>query len=767
MLRRLKNPLGYFVFAALAISVAVALYFHVPVSRLPSSEISPGSESNTGPDLPTKGSSNFDIVFSKKSGEAFNYDIPFPFERFIQKLESFTGKKTNKNDESGLVGSLFPMGRSLQRNAAIHGQKVENADLFFRYPRVVVGVDGESRSDSQLQINLKNKFYAGYNEKAEILEVVSYNELMGRFEYQIVNDYAPGKSPKVRYANRALCLTCHQNQAPIFSKAPWSESNANPAIAEELKRVLGSESYQGLALAVDESITGRFDTSTDMANTLPILQKIWKEICLTDECKANAILSALQFRLNRGQLFSNDPGLKKWLETFEVDWKTQWPRGLAVPSADILNRDPFKEIALSQDLSQLDDVKKKFSSVSQLLGHSQIPAMFEPLIPRGPAEIWTSSGINNAEGNRFSKGLSQEFTQSDIKAIDNWLKNNYSNNPVATVQSSCRIEKTKDALLIDCPYSESNKFSFSLLVKQNEANASISQFRMSSAGTNGEENLNASGVSGKIQHLQSKVRISLYSSEQILLRTQSGFLISDVVIDLNSGAATLQLFDQSSALRQIINEILKASESFEIFSRFQFMKYFITISGQGLTIPQIDRPGLPLQLSDEGTSVPFDGAQSGLNLIKNNCRACHQNNEAAPSNFLGTLTDQLTDQDICRRIEVCAPRMIYRLKVRLCNLADIKNKKIPMPPDFFLSNHKISHQKWMEEYNPKILAFLNKLVIENDLARDIQAGGLTQTEAINLSRDVLSDKCPDSSSIMYDRLPKCEFEELKAATHCR
>ncbi len=116
---------------------------------------------------------------------------------------------------------LIPLGRSLQRNSA--------APEFFAYPRAVVAADAEPAGTGDLY--LKDRLYLGYQEKANLLEVISYNEDAGRFEFQVVTDYRAGGTPRIAYANRTLCVACHQNAAPIFSRAVWDETNANPRVA--------------------------------------------------------------------------------------------------------------------------------------------------------------------------------------------------------------------------------------------------------------------------------------------------------------------------------------------------------------------------------------------------------------------------------------------------------------------------------------------------------------------------------------------------------
>ena len=78
------------------------------------------------------------------------------------------------------------------------------------------------------QLLVKDRLYLGYQERAGLIEVISYNEAAARFEFQLVRDYRPQGKPEAVYASRAVCTACHQNHGPIFSRQQWDETNANP-----------------------------------------------------------------------------------------------------------------------------------------------------------------------------------------------------------------------------------------------------------------------------------------------------------------------------------------------------------------------------------------------------------------------------------------------------------------------------------------------------------------------------------------------------------
>ena len=120
--------------------------------------------------------------------EKWRHDVPFPFDQLLLKLKKNVDQADSKFTK--LKSVLIPSGRSLVRNAA--------APDFFEFPRIVVAVDTEPPVISdEYALLLKDRLYIAYQEKAQALEVISYNESEQRFEFQIVKNYAQGKQPLV------------------------------------------------------------------------------------------------------------------------------------------------------------------------------------------------------------------------------------------------------------------------------------------------------------------------------------------------------------------------------------------------------------------------------------------------------------------------------------------------------------------------------------------------------------------------------------------
>ena len=143
---------------------------------------------------------------------------------------------------------------------------------------------------------LKDRLYLGYQEKANIIEVISYNEAAGRFEFQLVKDYRAGGTPRVVYANRNVCIACHQNHAPLFSRQQWDETNANPRVAALLAR----RGRRSTAFRRARASTFRMRSTTpSIGPTCSRVDKLlWRDGCGINEpegtrCRAAVLLGSV------------------------------------------------------------------------------------------------------------------------------------------------------------------------------------------------------------------------------------------------------------------------------------------------------------------------------------------------------------------------------------------------------------------------------------------------------------------------------------------
>ena len=202
-----------------------------------------------GPDLPPVGHSLFDHAMAVRSGGGWVLDVPWPFEALVERIGSHLGPAHREP----MKRVLHPIGRSLHRNAA--------APQYFRYPRAVGAVDTDPKAAPGVSgLMLKDRLYVGYQPLSDVLEVVSYNEAAGRFEYQVVSDYRAGGTPRVGYADRGLCLACHHNQAAIYAEQPWAETNNSNFVAALL--LDEADEFYGIPARVPFDVPELFDDST-------------------------------------------------------------------------------------------------------------------------------------------------------------------------------------------------------------------------------------------------------------------------------------------------------------------------------------------------------------------------------------------------------------------------------------------------------------------------------------------------------------------------
>ena len=327
----------------------------------------------------------FDLLFGQRKNGAVTYDIPFPFTSLTQRIAAQVTVQEGK--PFSLLQVLIPLGRSLQRDAA--------EPEYFRYPRVIVAVDGEPAiSPDHTGLLLKDRLYLGYQQRANAIEVISYNEKAGRFEFQVVHDYAPGLTPTVSYASRALCTGCHQNSGPIWSEAPWEETNSNPRIMSLLQEQ--NRSFHGVPVNLafrGTEAAFRIASSIDRANLFAPHQQLWQQACgESARCRGDLFAFMLQYRLsgNRGY----DRSSNSFEDAFKAGWRERWPEGLPLQDPRIPNRDPLN-------------------------GMISITGELDPLEPR-PSRISLKPSDAGAVESVIA-GFSEFLPEPDIRSLDDYL----------------------------------------------------------------------------------------------------------------------------------------------------------------------------------------------------------------------------------------------------------------------------------------------------------------------------------------------------------
>jgi hypothetical protein len=357
-----------------------------------------------GPDVPPVGKSLFDRLVPGTP--------PFPFTSLLNEIESRVGGSVRYRRV------LIPLGRSLQRSAA--------APEFFTYPRAVAAFDAGP---------IKDRLFLGYQEKAGVVEVLSYNEEAGRFEFQLVSNYREGATPKVERASRKVCTVCHQNQAPVFSRQLWDETNSNPGVMKLLLRE--GKDFYGFPIQQSADVPYQIDNAIHRANEFSLYQMLWREA--GTGVRASWLRAMLRCRLSGACDVTKEAGASPI-----AVWRKRWPRGLLIPNPEIPNRNPVAILSREGPPTHTETLA--------MLARRQkdIEPQFEPAVRRLPLE---TRHVDNELLQRTILGLASWFGESDVAAlrktkvdaaIDQW-----STNPAGSPLASdvFRPEMIRKALL--------------------------------------------------------------------------------------------------------------------------------------------------------------------------------------------------------------------------------------------------------------------------------------------------------------------------------
>lgn len=358
-------------------------------------------------DLPPEGTRSLFDHMIKDAGA-----LPYPFEEVIELVKGY--------DKDGAAPTmvLIPDGRSLLKGQAS-----------FHRPRVIAAADIQPPiSDSELDIYFKGRLFMGFVEDASEIEVISYNEAAGRFEFQLVKDYREGGVPQITYARRAVCTTCHVGEAPIFPVRPWDETNANPQVAEGIAEAT-AEGYAGVPASVPLAQPERIDELTDVGNAIPVTQAMWIDGCGADEaggkqCRSAMLREALRYIWNPSAYSTESENHQALLALQAKNWPSS---GIEVPNNDLFSRNPFVDkppgrgfghfllglVGLADD----DATIKRRGLVSddvKLADFEKLPPLrkdLDPLTPR-PAKAVHKADTSDAVFN-----IARLLTKADKKRI--------------------------------------------------------------------------------------------------------------------------------------------------------------------------------------------------------------------------------------------------------------------------------------------------------------------------------------------------------------
>lgn len=656
-----------------------------------------------GPDLPPTGGSAFDAVFSRKTDAGVDYHVPFPFPVLLKKLEHVAGG--SEMSRSPLDATLIPLGRSLQREAA--------APDYFRSPRIVVAVTGEPDSGrGPLGIRLKDRLFLGYQPRSRVLEVISYNEVAGRFEFQVVSDYGEDGQPVVHYARRALCTSCHQNAGPMFPQASWDETTANARVVSGLGE-LGKEFF-GIPVKENDRAVSSIDASTDGGSLLPVYHRLWAEGCSSTfpvaaaRCRAGAVQAMVQYRLSNSAGFDRSAPLyaESYLPLQRDNWQQRWPDGLLIPNPNLPDRSPLMSAS-----------------------PSAVPVALDPLRPREPLARWEATSDRDID--RLIRGLSHELPGRDIDLLDRYLGRDGEAAPTRTLTAACQAVRRGIAgrprlLELECGKQPDAGDGFSL-----GAQLQI----LPDGSVNGEAGwLEVDGAIYARRTLAGQVpdpsgnRITLevggYDGTGLRAPDGNRLLGLSVVWDARTAdhesrfAATAELavagdFVPVSTLMARLADTATANSPLlsDRFDGARLTTWLITELGLEpehacCELPALPAPKLDAGAPDTAAALGFELRHRGPMLsFRRYCGACHGNDTLFPPGFLHGEAPTVTAS-----VAQCAERIYFRLSMWQRRIED--RVVSPMPPVQGLSLAGTSAEAWRQsETLERLTAYARDLLV--------------------------------------------------------
>jgi len=674
-----------------------------------------------GESLPEVGRSLFDFLFTEKQNGELVYRIPFPYSELIKKLEQQV--QPDHSQPSPVKQVLIPLGRSLARNIA--------RPDFFLYPRVVSMVDTDPMvRNNDAGMMLKDRLYIGYGEAAQILEIISYNEAAGRFEFQIVTDYKPGGSPRVFYANREVCRACHQNAALIFSRPQWDETNANPRIAALLSE--HKTKFYGIPVNKGVDIPSAIDAATDRANLFSLYQLLWQQGCepvadksenhrdMAIQCRRDLLTYVLQYLLSNRSVYDNQTQYyqKSFLPALHNSWQQHWPEGLLVSDPNIPNRDPLLITADTATVAKVTGnySEKASNTLNTMLAKNDVSEKFEPLNYRAPLEHWTSDlpGLDKL----LITGLASFIPSTDIQHLDNYLTSQPATS-LTTINLSCTTDEVvisagKQRVRFNCE-SADPKRPQQIQIKGRffKTGNNWQEGKVSRLIVNGQPqfDLVLKSVQLSTRGSQAGAELKIYTSgnyEQkdklLTARLPNGNSIEQFkltwtrTLDNLTSSAKITVRSDFSRVTKAIDALVTQTNEDKTdalanrpFRRAAIMKSVLDNLGAPLDnwccAENTGLPAAKLQDPNNEVVIVSQGANPEIAPFYHYCSACHRTSNRQPPNFL-----QGDEQQVAQNISQCAERIFFRLS--MWHRATDDRSKSPMPPQTALHRLGFTQARW-------------------------------------------------------------------------
>lgn len=285
---------------------------------------------------PALAASAFEKLYPTDNGQLV---LPHPFSALLDDMRQ---RSKGAVIEVGFV----PLGRSLQRLAA-------DPD-FFQRPRIIAAVTRDGAQGPAL----RDRLFLGYQPAVGSIEIIAFDEQEQRFVFQEALDYGSGRPGRLIRHAQEDCGGCHQSGVPIFSAAPWQETNANPAVVRAL-----AASYEGITVRTDFDGMDAFDRAVRAASRLQAAAMLWRDGCKVRACRVALLAAALK----TPSASSHDT----------ESLVATWPDGLRLVSSKLPDYDPLLLVSKGANPAAVVETE----------------GALNPATPREPELIWRP-GLN-------------------------------------------------------------------------------------------------------------------------------------------------------------------------------------------------------------------------------------------------------------------------------------------------------------------------------------------------------------------------------------
>ena len=273
----------------------------------------------------------------------------------------------------------------------------------------------ESRSNSN-SIFLKDRLYLGYQEKADVLEVISYNEDGGAVRVSGRHRLSRGRhASHCLRQSRVVHGLSSERGADILP--PGLGRNQRQSAGRRRCSVAQHKDFYGIPVDRGVDVPNAIDNAKLRANRFAVDQLLWNEGCGGNDepairCRAALFMAVLQYRLSGEQQFDRAAASYRDEAAARLTQvsRQRWPGGLAIGDPDLPNRNPLS------GASSRCRTRSPFAIGPISLN---VAAAFDPLRLRPPLGVWRVADEKDVA--RLVAGLAEFIAEPDVELLDREL----------------------------------------------------------------------------------------------------------------------------------------------------------------------------------------------------------------------------------------------------------------------------------------------------------------------------------------------------------